>query len=170
MAQTHSKDRPRNPTLAEYRTKYPTEAAQFERQLRGELPQGWDANLPAYTADDKGLATRQHSYNCLNAIGPNLPELIGGSADLTHSNLTDIKGEKGFQKGAEANRYLHFGVREHAMGSIAVGMALHGGVLPVVGTFFVFADYMRPALRLAALSRAKVIFVFALQLPNVYLV
>jgi len=149
-----------NATLADYRAKYPTEAAQFERQLRGELPQGWDANLPAYGADDKGLATRQHSYNCLNAIGPNLPELIGGSADLTHSNLTDIKGEKGFQKGAEANRYLHFGVREHAMASILNGLAYHGsGLIPYGGTFAVFAGYMVGAMRLSALSELGVIYV-----------
>jgi len=149
-----------NATLADYRAKYPNEAAQFERQLRGELPQGWDANLPAYTADDKGLATRQHSYNCLNAIGPNLPELIGGSADLTHSNLTDIKGEKGFQKGAEANRYLHFGVREHAMAAILNGLAYHGsGLVPYGGTFAVFAGYMVGAMRLSALSELGVIYV-----------
>jgi len=149
-----------NATLADYRAKYPTEAAQFERQLRGELPQGWDANLPTYSADDKGLATRQHSYNCLNAIGPNLPELIGGSADLTHSNLTDIKGEKGFQKGAEANRYLHFGVREHAMASILNGLAYHGsGLVPYGGTFAVFAGYMVGAMRLSALSELGVIYV-----------
>ena len=149
-----------NATLADYRSKYPTEAASFERQLRGELPQGWDANLPAYTAADKGLATRQHSYNCLNAIGPNLPELIGGSADLTHSNLTDIKGEKGFQKGAEANRYLHFGVREHAMAAILNGLAYHGsGLIPYGGTFAVFAGYMVGAMRLSALSELGVIYV-----------
>ena len=149
-----------NATLADYRAKYPSEAAQFERQLRGELPQGWDANLPSYSADDKGLATRQHSYNCLNAIGPNLPELIGGSADLTHSNLTDIKGEKGFQKGAEANRYLHFGVREHAMASILNGLAYHGsGLVPYGGTFAVFAGYMVGAMRLSALSELGVIYV-----------
>ena len=149
-----------NNLLADYRAKYPAEAAQFERQLRGELPQGWDANLPSYTADDKGLATRQHSYNCLNAIGPNLPELIGGSADLTHSNLTDIKGEKGFQKGAEANRYLHFGVREHAMAAILNGLAYHGsGLIPYGGTFAVFAGYMVGAMRLSALSELGVIYV-----------
>jgi transketolase len=149
-----------NATLADYRAKYPSEAAEFERQLRGELPQGWDANLPSYSADDKGLATRQHSYNCLNAIGPNLPELIGGSADLTHSNLTDIKGEGGFQKGAEANRYLHFGVREHAMGAILNGLAYHGsGLVPYGGTFCVFAGYMLGAMRLSALSELGVIYV-----------
>lgn len=149
-----------NAALATYRAQYPAEAAQFERQLRGELPQGWDANLASFTADDKGLATRMHSYNALNAIGPNLPELIGGSADLTHSNLTDIKGEKGFQKGAEANRYLHFGVREHAMAAILNGLAYHGsGLVPYGGTFLVFAGYMIGSIRLSALSELGVIYV-----------
>ena len=149
-----------NAALESYRSKYPAEAAQFERQLRGELPQGWDANLASFTPADKGLATRQHSYNALNAIGPNLPELIGGSADLTHSNLTDIKGEKGFQKGAEANRYLHFGVREHAMAAILNGLAYHGsGLVPYGGTFLVFAGYMIGAIRLSALSELGVIYV-----------
>ncbi len=147
-------------TLAEYRSQFPSEAALFERMLRGELPEGWDRDLPSYTADDKGLATRQHSQNCLNAIAPHLPELIGGSADLTHSNLTDIKGEKGFQKGAEANRYLHFGVREHAMAAILNGLAYHGsGLVPYGGTFLVFADYMRGSMRLSALSELGVIYV-----------
>jgi transketolase len=149
-----------NDTLARYRAQYPAEAAEFERQLRGELPQGWDGHLPTYTADDKGLATRQHSYNCLNAFGPHLPELIGGSADLTHSNLTDIKGEKSFQKGAEANRYLHFGVREHAMAAILNGLAYHGsGLIPYGGTFAVFAGYALGAIRLSALSELGVIYV-----------
>ncbi len=149
-----------NAALETYRANYPAEAAQFERQLRGELPQGWDANLASFTADDKGLATRMHSYNALNAIGPNLPELIGGSADLTHSNLTDIKGEKGFQKGAEANRYLHFGVREHAMAAILNGLAYHGsGLVPYGGTFLVFAGYMIGSIRLSALSELGVIYV-----------
>ena len=149
-----------NTTLASYRSSYPQEAALFERMQRGELPQGWDRDLPTYTAADKGLATRQHSQNCLNAIAPHLPELIGGSADLTHSNLTDIKGEQGFQKGAEANRYLHFGVREHAMAAILNGIAYHcSGLVPYGGTFLVFADYMRGSMRLSALSELGVIFV-----------
>jgi transketolase len=97
----------------------------------------------------------------LNAIGPKLPELIGGSADLTHSNLTDIKGEKSFQKGAEANRYLHFGVREHAMAAILNGLAYHGsGLIPYGGTFLVFAGYALGAIRLSALSELGVIYVF----------
>jgi len=149
-----------NSTLASYRSQYPSEAALFERMLRGELPQGWDADLPQYTPADKGLATRQHSFNCLNAIGPRLPELIGGSADLTHSNLTDIKGEKSFQKGSEANRYLHFGVREHAMAAILNGIAYHNsGLVPYGGTFLVFAGYMIGAMRLSALSELGVIYV-----------
>ena len=147
-------------TLETYRSQYPSEAAEFERMLRGELPQGWDAKLPAFTPADKGLATRQHSYNALNAIGPSLPELIGGSADLTHSNLTDIKGEASFQKGGEANRYLHFGVREHAMAAILNGLAYHGsGLIPYGGTFLVFAGYMVGAMRLSALSELGVIYV-----------
>jgi transketolase len=149
-----------NTILGSYRSQYASEAAEFERMLRGELPQGWDADLPHYTPEDKGLATRQHSYNCLNAIGPRLPELIGGSADLTHSNLTDIKGEKSFQKGSEANRYLHFGVREHAMAAILNGIAYHNsGLVPYGGTFLVFAGYMIGAMRLSALSELGVIYV-----------
>jgi transketolase len=148
-------------SLETYRAQYPSEAAEFERMLRGELPQGWDAKLPAFTPADKGLATRQHSYNALNAIGPTLPELIGGSADLTHSNLTDIKGEASFQKGGEANRYLHFGVREHAMAAILNGLAYHGsGLVPYGGTFLVFAGYAVGAIRLSALSELGVIYVF----------
>ncbi|MGB7563990.1 MAG: transketolase, partial [Prochlorococcaceae cyanobacterium] len=150
-----------NDTLASYRSAYPAEAAEFERRLRGELPTGWEQSLPSFTPADKGLATRQYSYNVLNAIGPKLPELIGGSADLTHSNLTDIKGEKSFQKGAEANRYLHFGVREHAMAAILNGLAYHGsGLIPYGGTFLVFAGYALGAIRLSALSELGVIYVF----------
>jgi transketolase len=149
-----------NVTLDNYRSLYPADAALFERMLRGELPQDWDAKLPSFSPEDKGLATRQHSYNALNAFGPNLPELIGGSADLTHSNLTDIKGEASFQKGAEANRYLHFGVREHAMAAILNGIAYHGsGLIPYGGTFLVFAGYMIGAMRLSALSELGVIYV-----------
>jgi transketolase len=149
-----------NATLSAYRQAYPAEAAEFERMLRGELPMGWDSSLPTFTPADKGLATRQHSYNALNAFGPKLPELIGGSADLTHSNLTDIKGEASFQKGAEANRYLHFGVREHAMAAILNGIAYHNsGLIPYGGTFLVFAGYMIGAMRLSALSELGVIYV-----------
>jgi transketolase len=150
-----------NNTLEAYRYRHPAEAAEFERMLRGELPQGWAEALPSFTPDDKGLATRQHSYNVLNAVGPKIPELIGGSADLTHSNLTDIKGESSFQKGSEANRYLHFGVREHAMAAVLNGIAYHGsGLVPYGGTFLVFAGYALGAIRLSALSELGVIYVF----------
>ena len=150
-----------NQTLASYRTQFPSEAAEFERMLRGELPKGWDKDLPTAGPDDKGLATRKHSQICLGALGPNLPELIGGSADLTHSNYTDIKGETGsYQPQTPEKRYLHFGVREHAMAAILNGIAYHGsGLIPYGGTFLVFADYMRGSMRLSALSELGVIYV-----------
>ena len=150
-----------NQSLATYKEKYPNEASQFERMLRGELPEGWDKDLPTYTSDDKGVATRKHSQICLGALGPNIPELIGGSADLTHSNYTDIKGETGsFQYESPEKRYLHFGVREHAMAAILNGIAYHdSGLIPYGGTFLVFADYMRGSMRLSALSELGVIYV-----------
>ncbi len=150
-----------NESLDAYRKNYPTEANEFERMLRGELPQGWDKDLPTYSENDKGLATRKHSQICLGALGPNLPELIGGSADLTHSNYTDIKGETGsFQAQTPEKRYLHFGVREHAMAAILNGIAYHkSGLIPYGGTFLVFADYMRGSMRLSALSELGVIYV-----------
>ena len=150
-----------NQALAAYRSKYPTEAAEFERMLRGELPEGWDKDLPTAGPEEKGLATRKHSQICLGALGPNLPELIGGSADLTHSNYTDIKGETGsYQPETPEKRYLHFGVREHAMAAILNGIAYHdSGLIPYGGTFLVFADYMRGSMRLSALSELGVIYV-----------
>jgi len=147
-------------TLATYRTKYPQDAAQFERMLAGNLPQGWADGLPSPTPADKGMATRKHSQATLNALAPALPELIGGSADLTHSNLTELKNSGDFQKGSYANRNLRFGVREHGMGAICNGIALHNsGLIPYCATFLVFADYMRAAIRLSALSQAGVIYV-----------
>ncbi|WP_269607236.1 transketolase [Prochlorococcus marinus] len=150
-----------NDLLATYRSKYPNESKEFERMLRGELPGNWDQNLPTYSSEDQGLATRKHSQICLGALGPNLPELIGGSADLTHSNYTDIKGETGsFQPETREKRYLHFGVREHAMAAILNGIAYHdSGLIPYGGTFLVFADYMRGSMRLSALSELGVIYV-----------
>ncbi len=150
-----------NQQFAIYRTKYPSEAKELERSLRGELPENWDKDLPTYSPDDKGLATRKHSQICLGALGPNLPELIGGSADLTHSNYTDISGETGsFQPETPEKRYLHFGVREHAMAAILNGIAYHdSGLIPYGGTFLVFADYMRGSMRLSALSELGVIYV-----------
>jgi transketolase len=147
-------------TLATYRTQYPTDAALFERMLSGELPAGWADALPTYAPGDKALATRKTSEATLNALAPVLPELIGGSADLTHSNLTELKISGSFQKGAYENRNLRFGVREHGMGAICNGIALHNsGLIPYCATFLVFADYMRAAIRLSALSEAGVIYV-----------
>jgi len=147
-------------TLATYRTKYAAEAAEFERMLAGKLPEGWADALPSYTPEDKALATRKNSEATLNALAPALPELIGGSADLTHSNLTELKMSGSFQKGAYENRNLRFGVREHGMGAICNGIALHNsGLIPYCATFLVFADYMRAAIRLSALSQAGVIYV-----------
>jgi len=150
-----------NDLLNKYRNNYPTESNEFERMLRGELPSNWDKDLPTYTPADKGLATRKHSQICLGALGPHIPELIGGSADLTHSNYTDIKGESGsFQSTSPEKRYLHFGVREHAMAAILNGIAYHkSGLIPYGGTFLVFADYMRGSMRLSALSELGVIYV-----------
>ncbi|MEB3181335.1 MAG: transketolase [Nostocaceae cyanobacterium] len=149
-----------NKTFADYKAKYPQEAAEFERLVSGKLPDGWDKVLPTYTAEDKALPTRKHSETCINKLAAVLPELIGGSADLTHSNLTEIKGEGEFQKGQYQNRNVHFGVREHGMGAICNGMALHGsGLIPYGATFLIFTDYMRAAIRLSALSLAGCIWV-----------
>jgi transketolase len=149
-----------NQVLADYKAKYPEEAAEFERLLSGKLPEGWEKALPTYKPEDKALATRKTSEMSLNALAPVLPELVGGSADLTHSNYTLLKGFGDFQKGQYANRNLRFGVREHGMGSICNGIALHGsGLIPYCATFLVFADYMRAAIRLSALSQAGVIYV-----------
>ncbi len=149
-----------NTTLAAYKSKYPAEAAEFERRLSGKLPEGWVSSLPTYTPADKALATRQTSEKTLNALAQAIPELIGGSADLTHSNLTLLKGFADFQKGSYAGRNLRFGVREHGMGAICNGIALSGsGLIPYCATFLVFADYMRAAIRLSALSQAGVIYV-----------
>jgi transketolase len=149
-----------NKTWSNYQAKYAEEAAEFERMLSGKLPEGWDKALPTYKPEDKAVATRKTSEVTLNALGPAIPELIGGSADLTHSNLTYLKVSGDFQKGQYQNRNLRFGVREHGMGSICNGIALHGsGLIPYCATFLVFADYMRAAIRLSALSEAGVIYV-----------
>ena len=146
--------------FADYSKQYPQEAAEFKRYVSGKLPDGWEKVLTSYTAEDKGLATRKYSEACLNKLAPILPELIGGSADLTHSNLTEIKGFGNFQKGQYQNRNVHFGVREHGMGAICNGMALHGsGLIPYGATFLIFTDYMRAAIRLSALSQTGTIWV-----------
>jgi transketolase len=144
---------------AAYRQAYPELAAVFDCALSGELPEGWDANLPAFSGT-KPIATRAASGAVLDAIAPHFPALLGGSADLTPSNNTLPKGEHDLTRQDFTGRYLHFGVREHGMGGILNGLALHGGVRPYAGTFLIFSDYMRPAIRLAALMELPVIFVF----------
>ncbi len=149
-----------NELFAQYKTKYPEDAALLERMLSGKLPEGWDSCLPTYTPESKKDATRNQSGATLNAIAPVLPELIGGSADLAPSNKTLLKCCGDFQRGSYENRNLRFGVREHGMGAICNGIALHNsGLIPYGATFLVFTDYMRGAIRLSALSQARVIWV-----------
>jgi len=146
--------------LEAYSRLHPQLGAELNRRLAGRLPDGWDAELPTFPADPKGLATRASSGKVLNALSARLPELLGGSADLTPSNNTRFDGASDFQKENPAGRYLHFGVREHAMGAALNGMNLFGGVIAYGGTFLVFSDYMKPAIRIAALSHIPSIFVF----------
>jgi len=143
-----------------YRIAHPDLAAELERRLAGRLPEGWDAALPVFGPKD-AQATRAASGKVLNAIASKLPELIGGSADLTGSNNTEIKAGGGaFAAGQRAARNFHFGVREHGMGAVLNGIALHRGFIPFGGTFLIFSDYMRPPIRLAALTHLKPIYIF----------
>ena len=141
-----------------YAAAFPADAAELRRRLGGELPEGWDTTLPAYSVGED-FATRQVSQAAIQALATSLPELFGGSADLSESNLTDIKGEPDFTA-EEAGRNLRFGVREHGMGGIVNGIACHGGFLPFAATFLTFSDYMRGSVRLAALSRLHVVYVW----------
>jgi transketolase len=161
--------------FAEYAKEHPDLAQEFRRVMRGEVPENWAENVPSFPADSKGMATREASGKVINAIGPLLPELIGGSADLNPSTKTviknagdfespkflpkDVQGTSGGGWGYQG-RNMHFGVREHAMGAIANGMASHGGIIPYTATFFVFSDYMRPPIRLASIMELGVVFVF----------
>ena len=142
-----------------YRKAHPELAAELERRLAGKLPDGWDGALPAFGPKD-AQATRAASGKVLNAIAPRLPELIGGSADLAGSNNTDIKGAGSFSAEQRAGRNFHFGVREHGMGAILNGIALHRGFVAYGGTFLIFSDYLRPSIRLAALTHLRPIYVF----------
>ena len=142
-----------------YRSAEPDLAAELDRRFTGRLPEGWDSALPAFGPKD-AQATRAASGKVLNAIAPKLPELIGGSADLTGSNNTELKGAGVFSASNHAGRNFHFGVREHGMGAAMNGLALHGGFIPFGGTFLIFSDYMRPSIRLAALTHLRVIYVY----------
>jgi transketolase len=164
-----------NELMEKYRREYPEPAAELYRRIRGELPKDWQKSLPAFPADPKGLATRAASGKVLNAIAPCLTELVGGSADLNPSTLTALAGAGDFQspqlqpadrQGAVggawdySGRNIHFGVREHAMGAVMNGMAAHGAIIPFGATFLVFADYLRPSIRLAALMGLHTVYVF----------
>lgn len=142
-----------------YLNEFPDLGSMFEKQIKGELPQDWDKEIPVFPADPKGKATRVISGQVLNAIAKNVPALMGGSADLAPSNKTWIDNEENFQAGSYDQRNIHFGVREFGMTAVLNGMALHGGFIPYGGTFLIFSDYMRPAIRLAALMKQHVIYV-----------
>ena len=165
-----------NGRMKAYRTAYPDLAAEMEDRLAGKLAKGWDADMPKFPADAKGLSTRVAGKQILAAIGKKVPALFGGSADLDPSTFTNLVGLGDFNpvpaadakkiEGADdggaswAGRNLHFGVREHAMGAIVNGMAAHGGFIPYGSTFLIFSDYMRPAIRLAALQKLHALHVF----------
>jgi len=148
-------------SFAEYKKKFPDLAEQIKRMQHRELPDGWDKNLPAFPADAKGMATRDSGGKVLNALAQNIPWLVGGSADLASSDRTRLKfeGAGDFQPGSYGGRNLHFGVREHAMAGALNGLAL-GKIRPFGGTFFNFTDYMKPAVRLAALMEIPSIFIY----------
>ena len=146
--------------FAAYKNDYPDLAEELKRRIQGELPENWEDALPDFATNEKGMATRSASGKVLNALAKVLPELMGGSADLAPSNMTWIDGESDFQADQPEGRNMHFGVREHAMGAIVNGMAAHGGLIPYGGTFLVFSDYMRGAIRLSAISKYPSIWVF----------
>ena len=156
-----------NKRLAAYAKAFPELHAELEARRRHEPPQGWDADIPVFPADAKGLASREAAGKVINAVAPKFPALIGGSADLDPSTKTDLKGLGDFnppdpaeKTWSYAGRNLHFGVREHAMGAIVNGLAAHGGFVPYDATFLIFSDYMRPPIRLAALMHLHVIHVY----------
>jgi transketolase len=164
-----------NDCMRDYAKAFPELAGELQRRLRGELPKDWDADIPTFETDAKGMATREAGGKVMNAVAPRLVALFGGSADLDSSTFTNLKGFGDFNPAATANvdtqgsdsagwsdggRNLHFGVREHAMGAIVNGLAAHGGFIPYGATFLIFSDYMRPAIRLAALMGLHVVHVF----------
>jgi transketolase len=166
---------PESPPLDAYAKEFPDLARELERRFRAELPAGWDSGLPEFPADPKGLATRKASEKVLQVLAQHVPELVGGSGDLDPSTNTALKQDGDFEPPKEvpasaqglaggscsyAGRNIHFGVREHAMGAAVNGLAYHGGFIPFGATFFVFSDYMRPPVRLAAIAQLGSIFVY----------
>lgn len=145
--------------LERYRHAFPDMAEAWDRWMRGDLPSNLQSALPVFDPGAKGPATRAASGKVLNAIAPLLPNLVGGSADLSPSNKTVVQDEPVFQAGVYQGRNIHFGVREHGMGAVMNGMALHGGLIPYGGTFLIFTDYMRPPIRLASMMGLRVIYI-----------
>ena len=145
--------------VAEYEQAHRENAGLWRSMMNGELPTGWEDHLPKFE-NAQAMATRVASGEVINALAPIIPSLIGGSADLGVSNNTDIKSSHSFSADSYDGRILHFGVREHAMGAALTGISLNGGLIPFAGTFLTFSDYMRPAIRLAALSEVQAIYVF----------
>ncbi|WP_410513897.1 transketolase [Paenibacillus sp. BR2-3] len=145
--------------FAAYKKAYPELAAQFETVINGDLPEGWDAQLPTYTTEDKAVSTRIASGNALNGLASGVPQLVGGSADLESSTMTHLKGLPIFTPETYEGRNIYFGVREFGMAAAMNGIALHSGLKVFGGTFFVFTDYLRPAVRLASIMKLPVTYV-----------
>ncbi|MBW8879260.1 MAG: transketolase [Acidobacteria bacterium] len=156
----HKLEQEWNDLLAKYRQAHPEEAADLDGRLAGKLPDGWQDGIPTFKPGDKPIATRAASGQVLNGIAGKLPLLVGGSADLTPSNNTAIKGRADFEAASAEGLYLRFGIREHAMGSIMNGIAVSRLWIPYGGTFLIFSDYMRPPIRLAALMKVQTIYVY----------
>lgn len=149
-----------NRSLEEYKIKYPKEYSLFNSIINSQFNNDWLEHLPKFENYSEKIATRVASGKVLNAAAIDIPALIGGSADLAESNNCDIKSSKSFSAENKSGRNIHFGIREHAMGAVLNGMAIYGGVMPFGATFLIFSDYMRPAIRLAALMKQKVIYIF----------
>ncbi|AIQ72822.1 transketolase [Paenibacillus odorifer] len=145
--------------FAAYKKAYPELAAQFETVINGDLPEGWDANLPTYTTEDKAVSTRVASGSALNGLTAGVPQLVGGSADLESSTMTHLNGLTSFTPESYDGRNIYFGVREFGMAAAMNGIALHTGLKVFGGTFFVFTDYLRPAIRLASIMKLPVTYV-----------
>jgi transketolase len=145
--------------VEKYEAQFPELGVAWRETMGGDLPEGWESHLPTF-ADAKPMATRQASGEVINALAPHMPTLVGGSADLGPSTNTDIKDGGSFEHGSYEGRILHFGIREHGMGAALTGMSLNGGLIPFGATFMCFSDYMKPAIRLAALSHVQVVYVF----------
>jgi transketolase len=149
-----------NDRAAKYAKQYPDDAKELDRRLAGKLPENWSEKIPKFTKENGSVASRAAFGAVLNATAELLPELVGGSADLTPSNNTSVKAWKNFSPEDYSARYVHFGIREHGMAAIMNGMALHRGIIPYGGTFLIFSDYMRPSVRLASLMHQRVIFIY----------